>query len=279
MTFVGSRSLLSIGRVSTDVLVIATDTNWTVKLNANGAGDFKSPTTDLWIGTNNIFLRTNTFDDYREKKTVNALDLDVGKFNQWMAGNPLKSIYVEDRRSSSTNLTAVRVTNGQILTNGLTIATARPLYVRGDFNTLQTKPASLVGDSITILSTMWNDAYTSRMPTAGNTTVNAALLAGIVPTTNVGGIKHYSGGVHNFPRFLENWNGQVFTFNGSMVALFPSRYATNFWKSPGDYYYPPTRQWAFDVNFLNKDKLPPLTPEVQKLVRGQWRVIAATSPN
>ncbi|MEK7707793.1 MAG: hypothetical protein AAB380_07335, partial [Verrucomicrobiota bacterium] len=112
-----------------------------------------------------------------------------------------------------------------------------------------------------------------------NTTVTAAILAGIVPTTNSGGIKRYSGGVENFPRFLEDWNNKTLTYNGSMVVLFPSRYATNFWISPGNYYNPPTRKWAFDVNLLNWNKLPPATPQVQKLVRGQWRVVAANSPN
>jgi len=173
----------------------------------------------------------------------------------------------------------------------LTIATERPLYVQGDFNaptlgspdTAQTEPASLVGDSITILSSAWRDDFSDSTPlnqrVAEHTTVNAALLAGIVPTTNVGGVKLYSGGVQNFMRLLEDWNERTFTFNGSMVALFPSRYAANHWNGPGDYYWPPNRQWAFDVNFLDKDKLPPLTPRVLKLVRGQWQVIAANSPN
>ncbi len=282
-----------------DLILITTDTNWTATFNAHGDGtDFtsKSPKTDLWTGTNYTFLTTNAFWDYREIKTVLSVDIDVARFISWTTtnnplGRPLKSIYVNDQRSVPGQLTAVRVTNGRTLPDdGLTVATPRPLYVKGDFNESDPKPASLVGDSITILSANWNDSWTSSTPlgsrhavnTTVNTTVNAAILAGIVPTTNSGGIKHYSGGVENFPRFLEDWNNKTLTYNGSMVVLFPSRYATNFWVSPDDanpYYKSPIRKWAFDVNFLNWTNLPPGTPQVQKLVRGQWRVVAANSPN
>ena len=61
---------------------------------------------------------------------------------------------------------------------------------------------------------------------ASSTTVNAAFLTGAVDTT----LGHYSGGMENFPRFLETWgSANVFTYNGSMIKMFPSLYATNFW--------------------------------------------------
>ena len=111
--------------------------------------------------------------------------------------------------------------------------------------------------------------------------MTSAPLARRDETTNSSGTKYYSGGLENFPRFLEDWQPSVppktLTYNGSMVVLFPSRYATGFWGSP-NVYVPPTRRWAFDMNFLNQKKLPPCTPEVRKLLRGQWNVIAANSP-
>jgi hypothetical protein len=70
---------------------------------------------------------------------------------------------------------------------------------------------------------------------------------------------NYSGGVENYFRLLENWSGVPFIWNGSMVELFPSEYTTNFWQRTGNYYNAPTRDWAFDQNFLNVGKLPPLT--------------------
>jgi hypothetical protein len=129
-----------------------------------------------------------------------------------------------------------------------------------------------MGDSITILSGNWSDSYSlahtgDTSPNgrpASDTTVNAACLAGIVPSTKVGSTKHYSGGLENFLRLLEDWspgNGQkTLTYNGSIVAMFPSLYATNFWIQPGTYYDVPARQWGFDRNFVTPYKLPPLTP-------------------
>src|SRR5262249_39605914 len=127
-------------------------------------------------------------------------------------------LYVDDMRTESSSTEAgVRLVNGQtILPQGLTVATPNPLYVLGNYNapaaalgstnTTQTQPASLVSDAITILSPNWNDANSSlglSSRIAGNSTVNAAILAGIVET----GGGNYSGGVENFPRFLEDWGG------------------------------------------------------------------------
>src|SRR5262249_26855250 len=102
-------------------------------------------------------------------------------------------------------------------------------------------------------------------------------IGGIVESTTVNNVKHYSGGVENFPRFLENWSGSIpVTYNGSMVVLFPSQYATNFWQNTGVYYNAPKRLWAFDVNFLQQNKLPPDTPQSRKPVRGQWSIVPST---
>ncbi|MGB9601435.1 MAG: hypothetical protein ACPMAG_01440, partial [Limisphaerales bacterium] len=136
-----------------------------------------------------------------------------------------------------------------------------------------TMPASLIADAITILSGNWNDAnsksgISSRVATS--TTVNAAFFAGIVETVP----GHYSGGLENFPRFLENWSGKTLTYNGSMVVMFTSRYATNYWPGTGTVYNPPNRNWSFDVNFYNPERLPPLTPSVRAVIRFKWKSIA-----
>jgi hypothetical protein len=184
-------------------------------------------------------------------------------------------------------LGAVRVRNGtQLPPRGLTIATGRPLYVWGNYNqynpanlgsgdTSTTLPASLAADAITILSTGWDDPSSSiavGSRAAAPTTVNAALLGGAVETEN----GNYSGGMENFPRYLETWGlANQFTFNGSMVKMFPSLYATNIWGHT-NVYSPPARVWAYDINFDNPAKLPPLTPGLYKVVRSRW---VAVQPN
>lgn len=260
------------------------------------------------------FIKTNaSFYDEREQKWTLVTDLDVAALGNWMSNSgavlngsdqllnshQLNSIYISDRRTAAGKMPAVRIKNARSLpVSGLTVATPQPLYVLGSYNapdltvgstnTSATKPSSLLGDSVTVLSSKWSDAYGSSSTVgsrpATNTTVNAALLAGIVPSaTTAGNAKHYSGGVENYPRFLEDWGSSTLTYNGSMVVLFPSRYATNWWITPGgnstNYYQAPTRRWAFDVNFLNVNRLPPGTPQVLKLVRSQWSIVAASSPN
>ena len=139
----------------------------------------------------------------------------------------------------------------------------------------------MAADAVTVLSTSWLDSNSSKSLSsraAGATTVNAAFLTGLVTTT----MTSDSGGVENFPRFLEDWTGINFTYNGSMVCMFSSRVATGLWLGIGstyDIYNPPNRNWAWDQNFSYSDKLPPATPALELLVRSNWRTPAAFTTN
>ncbi|HXR04470.1 MAG TPA: hypothetical protein VN836_07160 [Verrucomicrobiae bacterium] len=251
------------------------------------------------IPTNELatFVSTaNSFSDAREGKTVMPIDINIGNLAAWSQTNSslrysaigsnliLSSVYVLDSRTlPATSLRAVRVYNGTNLPpNGLTVATGRPLYVWKDYNqfnsanlgttnTSTTRPASLVADAITVLSDSWTDANSTSALTsrkASATTVNAAILTGAVDTT----LGHYSGGMENFPRFLETWTAVPFTYNGSMIKMFPSLYATNVW-GMANVYNPPVRNWAYDANFDNPLKLPPKTPSLLQVIRGEWAAV------
>jgi len=242
-----------------------------------------------------LFLNTaKTFTNLRENKTIKTTEIDLAKLAQWNATNTLirplcpmgdiRVIYVDDQRSQTSGTQpGVRLVNGaEILPKGLTVATPDPLYVLGHFNapsasrgthdTSLTRPASLIGDAITVLSPSWSDSRSSQSLSnrrASATTVNAAFLAGIVQTVS----GSYSGGVENFPRFLEDWNNVQFTYNGSMVVMYPSQIATAPWTGTGTYYNPPIRDWAWDRNFGDPTKLPPGTPSMRALIRGQWTLL------
>jgi hypothetical protein len=108
---------------------------------------------------------------------------------------------------------------------------------------------------------------------ANNTTINAAMVAGIVPTGN----GYYSGGLENFPRLLEDWTGKTFTFNGSIAALFRSEIANAPWGASADVYISPIRNWGFDANFSDSTRQPPGTPEVRTIIRGAWTTVLANS--
>jgi hypothetical protein len=231
------------------------------------------------------FVSTDPFFyEMRENMYMQTTEIDInklrGEYNYLttLLGRAVAIIYVADLRTQeSWTEPAVRLINGQTLPpNGLTVATPDPLYVKGHFNaptsylgttnTTTTLPASLVADAITVLSGNWNDnnsSYPLSYRTASATTVNAAIIAGIVPSNGY----YYSGGVENFTRLLENWSGKTLTFNGSIVVLYPSQIAIGPWGASSSVYSTATRNWSFNPNFLNASKLPAGTPELRTVIR------------
>jgi len=276
-----------------DMLLVVSNSGVTAS-----SGGFNGFSTVIPPGDLPLFVSTNSsFRDAREGKTVQPIDINVGNLTAWgatntslrtaLSGASVSSIYVVDKRTlPGGSMGAVRVLNGlQLPVNGLTVATGLPLYIQGDYNqtvaanlgtanTSTTRPASLVADAITILSDAWSDANSSSpvgSRIAASTTVNAAFLTGVVETTAA----HYSGGMENFPRFLETWgSANIFTYNGSMVKMFPSLYATNAWNNNNNIYSPPKRNWAYDLNFEDPAKLPPKTPGLLKVFRSRWSTAA-----
>jgi hypothetical protein len=206
------------------------------------------------------------------------------------------NLSVNRRIDGTTNPTPVtrgiRIKGGsKIPATGLTIASNNPVYIQGDFNTGGNPPSnsgnpadavtpqvsgymrascSIIADAINILSNAWNDANAGTAPQASNTTINAAIVSGIVPTAPVGGDGSYSGGAENFPRFLENWTGNSLTYYGSMVELYKSQQSTGEWTCCS-VYSPPIRQWYFDNNF--KTKPPPGTIMLYSYVKGKWSTL------
>jgi hypothetical protein len=209
-------------------------------------------------------------------------------------GAVISSVYIYNslKPVAGSVLPAVRIVNGaQLPTNsysstlqavGLGIATAQPLYVEGSYNVTVdnqhyayglgstsngcTLPACLIGDAITLLSTNFVDNGPLKpTPTTQNAiTLNAACFEGIVPSNGTA----YSGGLENFLRLLENWGSKTITYNGSIVVMFPSTYATNSWGST--YYGAPIRAWGFDTTFLQRGKQPPLFPSLKADSRSTW---------
>jgi hypothetical protein len=278
-------------------------------------------TNNLSLASTFPFLSvTNTFTDQRENsETVLATQIDMGKLATWAgtnsavatkrpSSNPFNILYVADNRTPGNNeLPSVRLCNGTVLpagtsTNGaptgFTLATPNPLYVWGNYNctnssylnttnTSATVPASLISDALTILSPSWQDAQSNaRFQTgvrpASDTTINAAILTGVVYTSGSSGSSPFSGGVVNMPRLLEDWgNGgsTTLTLNTSMVNLYNSVIATNPFQNPGVYYYAPTRSFNFDLNFTNQSRLPPGTPMLNYLYRHSWAVPPPATTN
>jgi hypothetical protein len=260
-----------------------------------------STNTPSALATNFPFLSTtNSFTDQRENKTVLATQIDVGKYNKWLQTNssilakfPAGSgtyptiLYVANNRTTtSSQIPGVRLTNGIAapVNGGLgwSVATPDPLYVLGNYNcpnssylgttnTTASVPCAFMSDALTILSGAWKDSqsgssYNGR--NASDTTVNAAILTGIVPSTGSSS-SQFSGGVHNLPRLLEDWSNQTLTLNTAIMNLFSSQIATHQFVN-GTYYNPPTRQFSYDANYANANKQPPGIPCAMVLIRIDW---------
>jgi len=248
-----------------------------------------------YVTTNQTVQRT--LYDKRELRSVPITDLNVGAItptlNSVTGFNGI--IYMHD--TGEGDMAAIRVSNGGVLpNNGLTIATEGGLYVKGDYNTgtttnpnsvpsnsspaanasttvsgYTTKSAALVADAIMVLSNSWSDSNASSgvsSRAATNTTLNTALIAGYISSVNGGnnGRSGYSGGMNNFPRFLETWSGDSMTFSGAFVSLYKSKRFTGSWDT-GDIYVPPTRYWYFDTLLLTR--VLPGIPATGGFVRGQ----------
>ncbi|MBN2068096.1 MAG: hypothetical protein JW739_00500 [Opitutales bacterium] len=182
---------------------------------------------------------------------------------------------------------SVRLNNGSEIPNpsyavdeGMSLATNGGLYVNGNYNAdgssssggsqetdgSDEPPAALAADAVTVLSSNWTSsgydtisAQSVSKRTAAFTEVSAAIVSGLVPTE---ANESYSGGVHNLPRFLEDWKNSVqFTYRGSLVCLYESEVQLGPF-SCGSYYNPPRRNWGFNELFAD-NIMPPGTPKIR----------------
>lgn len=188
--------------------------------------------------------------------------------------------------------------NPAVPTRGFTFASENGVYVKGNYNatgittqgnptppenyqpkdTVNHIPASVVGDTVTILSNNWEDTRSFRYPftlserNATETFIRFAILSGdsissVTASPNQGGGNpRMNGGVHNFKRFLENWDNSVeLHYSGSLINLYNASNNNGSFKCCAVIYAPPVRDWVFDISFMNPARLPPGTPFFQSI--------------
>jgi hypothetical protein len=266
-----------------------------------------------YLNTNFIvqmpFLRlTNIFYDLRQQQTNVICQIDMSALGSWLGTNALAVgkftsqyyptlLYVADRRASSYYLqSVVRLVNASKLPYngglGFSVATPNPLYVAGNYNVTvdgahyayamgsttngSSVPAAVYCDAFTLLSTNWLDANSAgsfAARNAGSTTFNAAIVAGIAPTTGTTST-NYSGGVHNLCRLLEDWTGDTLTLNTSMIMLYYSQIATDQYLPPSSanaYFRAPTLNWSYDPTFSSPSTQPPGMPCALIPIRYNWQ--------
>jgi len=215
-------------------------------------------------------LKETTFHDKREGENVTVYDIDMSVFKNSARFPNNGIIYTADDRNS---LNGTRIYNADDIGAPLTIASENPVYTKGDVNTVDKQPMAIITDALTILSDHWNDNsyyaanWDKNVRPASETDVNFSFITGNQETGADGA--GYNGGLENLPRFLENWSGKTLQFRGSIINLWLSEVATGEWS--GSYYSPPNRDWAFDPDLTDPNKLPPGTPMVRTFVKLGWK--------
>jgi len=177
---------------------------------------------------------------------------------------------------------ALKIVNGllgNIIAQGLTIASENPVYVKGDYNASAANgfgdphvATAIMADALTLLSNSWNDRSSFLTPEdpagrlATDTWYRLAVISGKGPsfprpTAWASGQDFGTdGGAHNFLRYLENWGGRTLNYRGAIASLYYNRQAVGTYKCCTNVYKPPTRGYNFDVDFLTPALLPPRTP-------------------
>ncbi|MEY2518477.1 MAG: hypothetical protein QOF24_236 [Verrucomicrobiota bacterium] len=171
---------------------------------------------------------------------------------------------------------------------GLTVVSINPVYIKGNYNTAAAAspaptppsnvtvtsapvagsyvrlPSAVVADAINVLSGNWTDANSTSSITSGgynvanprsaiNTTINTALVSGIVPSGN----GNYSGGGEGFIRMQEDWRTQNFVYYGSMSQLFKSAQGNTGGSASGNWFKNPNaNRWFYDYATFS-DGAPP----------------------
>jgi hypothetical protein len=259
----------------------------------------------IYTAFHSAITTNSTLQDARQNATINLTTLNISSIvtalNTTLYGDGCNIVYIDDQTANPAGGVncGVELINGYNMpSGGLTVVSDNPVYILGDYNTAASssdipsnvpsdrstsnpaqpydandytpQPCAVMADAVTILSNSWTNANSTRSLSsrvASNTTVNTAILSGIV-TSGSGFV--FTGGVENFLRLLENWSGKYLTYYGSLVELFNSTQGTGVYQEPGAYYEVPTRQWYFNVAFYSQP--PPGTFEVITYTKSRWFV-------
>jgi len=145
----------------------------------------------------------------------------------------------------------------------------------------------IAGDVLNVLSTAWvsgdddpgGSASTSNYflrQSATTTEINAAILAGVNRSSQdvvVSSFDGTTGGVNNFPRFLEHWSSTL-KYSGSMVSLWYGAQSASKYRGAGTVngvFSAPTRDWAFNTDYLDPNKLPRCSPIIRVYTTAEWK--------
>lgn len=268
-------------------------TNWdSTEVTWQTSGPDASPTEDRSVLVNSsdeVIAQTVQFGDARENNAntpdspnMYAIEVDVSKLNT-LGGTSGKVIYLQNDGSSGSATPAVRLSNAETLpSEGLSIASPNPLYIKGNYNTTTydypyansiSPPSMIAADAVTILSDKWKDSE-STGSWSNKATPSDIYVNGIVFTGDMDGSQDYNGGLENLLRFLENWNNKTVNFSGGMMCMWRSTEADGKWEYGSPVYTAPVRNFFYDPAYANPDHAPPGIPKVATMETLSWNRIS-----
>ncbi|HEY3293801.1 MAG TPA: hypothetical protein VGL38_00025 [bacterium] len=203
--------------------------------------------------------------DFREQKTMHMTNVNIGLLASSGMVPSNRTIYFCYTDPAG----AIRLVNGATLpAGGLSIATENPLYVWGNFNTVNKKACSILCDAFNVYSNNWSDGNATKSINqrgSSATTVNSCVVAGNTETTS----GDYNGGAENLIRLHEKWVGHELTYRGSLVCIWNSQRATGDFRNAS--YVEAHRDWGYDQSLLDPSLWPPDMISVQRTVRARWQ--------
>ena len=201
------------------------------------------PTNGLTIASvNPVYVQG----DYNlaQKPAAIAADAVVLLSNAWLDTNAESGDTLSNRTASATTYNTAIMAG--FMKSFSTVSSSTTLKTGGTIVATSGTTATVGGTSTIVSGTnYYPEAITQGKDTAGN----------------------YSGGINNFPRFLENWSSKTCTYNGSMISLFESKTFNSQWNTT-NIFSPPTRNWNFDTKYLTNP--PPGMVDAVILTRGPW---------
>ena len=242
----------------------ATDaTGFLPQVTGSTASTLKGGDVGFTLATNGpVYIWGNYNSDGNNPDTADtAADL-----TDWSTGR-LETVHSEDGTTATTTRTGAGIgheLSSLIAADAVTVLGATPYNDTRDFP-LMTHPV--------VNRFNWNDSCVRNKPyywggsgASTFTEISTAVIAGITPTrpwyNSV-----WSGGVHNFVRFLQNWqcNGNtVYAYRGSLVILFESEVAKGYYYDDGifiNWFMGPDLKLGYH-QFFAAGNYPPGTPMV-----------------
>lgn len=230
-------------------------------------GEVWSNITTDWENLGIVTRTGDKFYDDREDEWVDVTDFDIKKMYDQGYSPTNGIIYFSDTWG---DYPALRIKNASTIQDsiGITIASENPVYSQGDFNKEVKKPASIISDAFTVLSSNFDDTKSTLAKEdreAISTIINAAIITGNQPASAT----TYTGGAENIIHFLENWSDKTLTFTGSLVNLWSSKQSLGAYSTA--YFNAPNFIWSYDQMFDYAITSPPGVPTIELLLRTGWK--------